>query len=97
MANAPMPVPAAGDMGVDQHDRIPWANAIEHHPSAVHRVSTARSGAMICSFKKAAIAQGPESALRARPMIELMKLCGRLGAAPCARCAPLGSITTTLQ
>ena len=71
--------------------------AIGHHAYAAHRVSDARSEAMTCSFRYAAIAHGPESTFTGRPIIEVMKLAGRLGAAPCSRCVPLGSTNTTLQ
>ena len=52
---------------------------------------------MTCSFRYDAIAHGPESTFTGRPIMEVMKLAGRLGAAPCSRCVPLGSTNTTLQ
>ena len=52
---------------------------------------------MTCSFRYAAIAHGPESAFTGRPIMEVTKLTGRLGAAPSSRRAQLGSTNTTLQ
>src|SRR6266436_319716 len=97
IANAPRTFPAEDEIGVDQHARTPCAKAIGHHLSAAHRVSVVRSAAMTCSFRYAAIAHGPESAFSGLPTMEVTKLSGRLGAAPCSRHVPLGSINTTLQ
>jgi hypothetical protein len=71
--------------------------AIGYHSYADHLVSDARSMAMTCPFRYAAIAEGPESTLTGRPRMESMKPRGRLGAAPCSRRVPLGSTNTTLQ
>src|SRR5260370_20605568 len=92
-----MTCPAEDEIGVDQHARTPCAKAIGHHLSAAHRVSVVRSAAMTCSFRYAAIAHGPESAFSGLPTMEVTKLSGRLGAAPCSRHVQLVSTSTTLQ
>src|SRR5579862_3638198 len=87
----------AADEGNDQHACIPCAKAIGHHSYSAHRVSVVRSAAMTCSLRYAAIAHGPDSAFTGRPIMEVMKLAGRLGAAPCSRRVPAVSTNTMLQ
>src|ERR1700734_3274616 len=97
MAKAPMILPAPEEIGVDQQDCSPCDKAIGHQPYSAHRVSVLRSVAITCLFRCTAMAQGPDSTLMGRPTMEVMKLVGRLGAAPFSRRLPLGSTNTTLQ
>jgi len=95
MANVPSTFPALDLIGTDQQARKPYWSASSllcaHNGSVTMSETITRSP--LCAAAPQGVVRGPMSI----PSMAWWKLSGRLGAAPCRRCLPSSSSTSTEQ